>query len=82
MTRMAEEIVMRGMTRDEARAIRRSGATATAHRATKKSATPYTFRYAPPGKEFKLEVRFRRTQVERAEVAAALRAAAESLETG
>lgn len=78
MTRMAEEIVMRGMTRDEARAIRRSGARATPR--ASKSATPYTFRYTSPGKDFKLEIRFRRTQVKRAEVAAALRAAAESLE--
>jgi ParB family chromosome partitioning protein len=79
MTRMAEEIVGRGMTRDEARAVRRSGSASTTHRAAK-TATPYTYRYAPPGKEFKLEVRFRRTKVERGEVAAALRAAAASLE--
>ena len=79
MRRMAEEIVLRGMTRDEARAIRRAGVTAAGHSAAK-SATPYTFRYASPDKDFKLEVRFRRTQVKRTEVAAALRAAAESLE--
>ena len=78
MTRMAEEIVMRGMTRDEARAVRRSGAVTTTRAA--QPATPYTFRYTPPGKDFKLEVRFRRTQVERAEIAAALRSAADSLE--
>ncbi len=78
MTRLAKEIVERGMTRDEARAKRRSQMGA-AHR-TRDFGSPYTFRYVSPGREFKLEVRFRRSEVGQAEVAAALRNAAESIE--
>jgi len=78
MRRIAEEIAARGMTRDEARAARRT-ATGTPPRGVKTSG-PYTYRYVPPGKEFKLELRFRRSHVERSELAAALRAAAASLE--
>jgi ParB family chromosome partitioning protein len=78
MRKITEEIAMRGMTRDEARAARRSGSGAISSR--RPAAGPYTYRYTSPGKEFKLELRFRRAQVERAEIAAALRAAAENLE--
>jgi ParB family chromosome partitioning protein len=83
MKRMAAEIVSRGMTRDQARAVRRASGAGTPTRAAKsgQATTPYTFRYRSPGKEFTLELRFRRSQVERAEIAAALRFAAEKLET-
>lgn len=77
MLRMAEEIASRGMTRDDARQARRArfngGRAATA-------ASPFTYRYASPGKDYKLELRFRRSKVEAKEVAAALRAALENLE--
>ena len=81
MKRMAEEIALRGMTRDEARAVRRAYGAATTPRAAKSAptGTPYTFRYRSPGREFTLELRFRRAQAERAEIIAALRLAAESL---
>jgi ParB family chromosome partitioning protein len=89
MRSMAEEILARGMTRDEARAVRRkkTGAAGGGVRtvATVSAARQgqlgksYTFRYRAPGKEFTVELRFRRAQVERAEVAAALRSAADSL---
>jgi ParB family chromosome partitioning protein len=79
MMRMTEEIASRGMTRDDARQARRArlgaGRAAT-------TAAPYTYRYAAPGKDFKLELRFRRSKVEAKEVAAALRAVLESLEGG
>jgi ParB family chromosome partitioning protein len=78
MRKIAEEIAARGMTRDEARAARRSVTGTTPRRG--QTSGPYTYRYAPPGKEFKLELRFRRAHVERAELAAALRTAAASLE--
>jgi ParB family transcriptional regulator, chromosome partitioning protein len=78
MRNITEEIAQRGMTRDEARAVRRSVTGATPRGG--KISGPYTYRYVPPGKEFKLELRFRRAHVERAELAAALRAAAASLE--
>jgi ParB family chromosome partitioning protein len=85
MRSMAEEIVARGWTRDDARAVRRKAAgkltSGTAKTAKLvQGGTPYTFRYRSPGREFKLELRFRRSQVARGEVAAALRAVAEGLE--
>jgi ParB family chromosome partitioning protein len=78
MRSLVEEITARGMTRDDARAVRRRKAAAAPHGAVKSA--PYTFRYLSPGKEFRLELRFRRTQVRRAEIAAALRSVAEGLE--
>jgi ParB family chromosome partitioning protein len=77
MRRMAAEIALRGMTRDDARASRRAQSGA---RHAVSSSRPFTFRYAPPGKEFKLELRFRRSEVDRQQIASALREAAEKLE--
>jgi ParB family transcriptional regulator, chromosome partitioning protein len=76
MQRMAEEITQRGMTRDDARQARRKsfGATKSA------SAIPFKYRYNSPAKDFRLELRFRRSKVEPREVAEALRAALKSLE--
>jgi ParB family chromosome partitioning protein len=78
MLRMAEEITTRGMTRDDARQARRArqqkGVRGVA------AAKPYTYRYASPGKDFRLELRLRRSSVEKREVVAALRAALERLE--
>ncbi len=42
---------------------------------------PAVFRFVPPAKEFKLVVKFRRSNVERAEILAALRRAIEMLES-
>ncbi len=75
MRRMVEEIAGRGLTRDEARAIRRARQSGRAS-----EATPYVYRYQAPGHDFKVEVRFRRAQVGLEEVSAALRAALESTE--
>ena len=78
MRRMAEEITLRGMTRDDARASRRTQTglrRAAAHK-------PYIFRYTSPGKEFRLELRFRRTHVDREELVAALSSVIESLDQG
>jgi ParB family chromosome partitioning protein len=78
MRRIAEEIALRGMTRDDARAARRiqaGGATSAIN-----VSRPFTYRYTPPGREFKVELRFRRSEVKRGEIAAALREAAEKLE--
>lgn len=81
MRRITEEITLRGMTRDDARASRRAriGASSVTDSFKPK---PYTFRYTPPGKEFKLELQFRRAEVERHQIAEALRAAAEKVERG
>jgi ParB family chromosome partitioning protein len=78
MQRMVSEINAHGLTRDEARATRRELVNGTAE--ARSPAKPYTYRYVSPGKEFRLELRFRRSAVERKEVAEALRAAADRLE--
>src|SRR5215212_7160909 len=49
MRRITEDIVLRGMTRDDARASRRERAVGVKSR---ESVRPFTFRYAPPNKEF------------------------------
>lgn len=76
MRRLARDIAARGLTRDDAREVRRRE---MGPRVTPE-ARPYTFKYAAPGKEFSLEVRFRRSQVEAFEIAEALRSAAENIE--
>src|SRR5437660_8454271 len=53
MRRMADEIVLKGLTRDDARASRR--AYQEKGKATPK---PYVFQYQSPGKEVKLEIHF------------------------
>jgi ParB family chromosome partitioning protein len=81
MRRLAEQVATRGLTRDDARRERRTGRTHRA-RGSVGGAKPYTYRYVAPGKEYKLELRFRRTKVERTELAAALRLAADKIEKG
>jgi ParB family chromosome partitioning protein len=80
MRRVTEEIVLRGMTRDEARASRRASVGGSGH--SNASPRPFTFRYAHPGREFKVELRFRRADVDRQRIAAALREAADKVESG
>jgi ParB family chromosome partitioning protein len=79
MRGLAEQVTARGLTRDDARRERRAGHSSRRHRV---SSQPYTYRYIAPGKEYKLELRFRRTKVERADLAAALRLAADEIEKG
>lgn len=76
MLHMAEEIASRGMTRDDARQAR---ARVTGNR-KKQSATPYTYRYVSPAKDFKLELRFRRSKADPKDVVEALKAVLENLE--
>jgi ParB family chromosome partitioning protein len=77
MQKMAEEVALRGLTRDDARQERRKQAGAGARSSVSK---PFKFRFVSPNKEFRLEVSFRRAKVERSELAAALRSAADTLE--
>jgi ParB family chromosome partitioning protein len=77
MAKFVTEVTSQGLTRDEARAARREQASAVERQMQSK---PFSFRFVPPGKEFRLELRFRRTNVERSEIAAALRDIAEKLE--
>ena len=78
MRRLATDIASRGLTRDDAREVRRqeAGPRVTAEM------KPYTFKYVSPGKEFSLEVRFRRSSVEAKDVAAALKKKKKSVEAG
>src|SRR6266550_523023 len=61
MRRLAKEITSRGLTREDAREVRRQemGPRVTAE------VKPYTFKYLSPNKDFSLELRFRRSKVER-----------------
>lgn len=76
MRRLANQIASRGLTRDDAREVRRQE---MGPRITPE-AKPYTFKYTSPGKEFSLEVRFRRSSVDATDVAAALRLAANNID--
>ena len=77
MRRLAKEIASRGLTRDDAREVRRQemGPRITSGADTK----PFIFKYVSPAKEFSLELRFRRARVEPEDIAAALISAAESV---
>jgi ParB family transcriptional regulator, chromosome partitioning protein len=77
MRRLANQIASRGLTRDDAREVRRQE---MGPRITPEL-KPYVFKYSSPGKEFSLELRFRRSSVELDDVAAALRLAARSIES-
>ena len=79
MRKLAGEISLRGMTRDDARASRRAQ---SGVRSSVEAPKPFTFRYAPAGKEFRLELRFRRSNVAREEIAEALREVAGAVEEG
>lgn len=78
MQSLIQEVSERGLTRDEARAVRR--ARQNNEEPPQKAPQPYVFRYNPPGSEVKLEMRFRRPEVERKDLIKALRNVLESLE--
>jgi len=74
MREMVEEIVRGGLTRDEARRSRQdSSVTAPRPR-------PYLFDFSPPDAGFRLRVQFRKSNVPREELLAALRAAIAEIE--
>jgi ParB family chromosome partitioning protein len=78
MRRLAKQITSRGLTRDDAREVRRQemGPRVAGE------AKPYTFKYVSPKKDFSLEVRFKRSNVDTVEVAQALRSVAKSIDSG
>ncbi len=76
MRKMLTEITSHGLTRDEARQSRRTQAAKN----TQASPKPFAFRYVAPGKEFRLELFFRRSKVDRKEIANTLKTIAEKLE--
>ena len=78
MRRLAKQITSRGLTRDDAREVRRQEMGPRVAPEVK----PYTFKYTSPAKDFSLEVRFKRSQVNTVEIAQALRSVAKSIDSG
>jgi ParB family chromosome partitioning protein len=78
MRRLAKEITSRGLTRDDAREVRRQEMGPRVASETKR----YTFKYVSPKKDFSLELRFRRSNVDTIEIAQALRSVAKSIDGG
>ncbi|HEV2705563.1 MAG TPA: ParB/RepB/Spo0J family partition protein [Pyrinomonadaceae bacterium] len=80
MARMVEEITRQGLTRDEARTLRRAQQQGTqeAPRTLKKSS--YVFRHPLPERDVKIEIRFGKSEVDRQEIVETLRALLHELE--
>jgi ParB family chromosome partitioning protein len=78
MLKITDEIALRGMTREDARASRRVQGAISA----RKSPEPYVFRYKSANKEFKLELRFRRSSIEDKNIIEALQEAIRKVEGG
>jgi ParB family chromosome partitioning protein len=78
MRRLAKQMTSQGLNRESVREVRRQEAGPRIVPESK----PFTFRYAPPEKEFSLEIKFRKSAVSEREVADALRLAADSLSDG
>jgi len=74
MLEMVERIARGGMTRDEARAARR------AESASPAAPKPFRFRYEPETKAFRLHIEFQKSQISKAELVLALRAALSEIE--
>jgi ParB family chromosome partitioning protein len=79
MQGMVTEIAGRGLTRDEARAVRRKRQ-GNEGKPSSVRAQPFTFRYQTPKKDVSLEMRFKRSQVGRKEIAEVLRSALQAVE--
>ncbi len=77
MQRMVDEVTRNKLTRDEARAVRRARQDGTSIESVSQ---PYTYRFQPPSKNFRIEVRFGRSKVETEEVVLALKEALTMLE--
>ena len=73
MMAMAQQIAAEGLTRDGARKARRAYVDPTG------ASEPYVYRYEPPGREFKVEVKFKKSRVSGDELFEALNAAAEAM---
>ena len=76
MRRLAMEITSRGLTREDAREVRRQE---MGPRITPE-VKPYVFKYASPKKDFNVEVRFKRSEVTTHDVAQALRSVAKEID--
>ena len=74
MRTMAEQIAEQGLTRDGARKARRAYVDPTG------ASEPYVYRYEAPGREFKVEVKFKRPNVSAEALFEALNAAAGNID--
>jgi ParB family chromosome partitioning protein len=74
MRTMAEQIASEGLTRDGARKARRAFVDPTG------ASEPYVYRYEAPGREFKVEVKFRKSNISAEELFDALNAAAQNID--
>ena len=71
---MAEQIASEGLTRDGARKARRAFIDPTG------ASEPYVYRYEAPGREFKVEVKFKKYNISAEELFEALNAAAQNID--
>ena len=71
---MAEQIASEGLTRDGARKARRAFIDPTG------ASEPYVYRYEAPGREFKVEVKFKKSNISAEELFDALNAAAQNID--
>ena len=71
---MAEQIASEGLTRDGARKARRAYIDPTG------ASEPYVYRYEAPGREFKVEVKFKKANISTEELFDALNAAAQNID--
>ena len=74
MQAMAEQIAAEGLTRDGARKARKAYIDPTG------ASEPYVYRYEAPGREFKVEVKFKKADISAEELFEALNAAAQNIE--
>src|SRR5437588_9787551 len=74
MRTIAEQIAEQGLTRDGARKARRAYVDPTG------ASEPYVYRYEAPGREFKVEVKFKRPNISAEELFEALNAAAQNID--
>ena len=74
MQAMAEQIAAEGLTRDGARRARKAYIDPTG------ASEPYVYRYESPGREFKVEVKFKKADISAEELFEALNAAAQNID--
>src|SRR6266542_2866164 len=74
MRSMAEQIAAEGLTRDGARRARKAYIDPTG------ASEPYVFRFEAPGREFKVEVKFKKPNISAEELFEALNAAAQNID--
>ncbi len=76
MRAMAEQIGTEGLTRDGARKARKAYVDPTG------ASEPYIYRFEAPGREFKVEVKFKKANISPEELFEALNAAAQNIDDG